>query len=206
VPADRFAPFDARRVDGKLMGLAVRSAELEAAIPFALAKGFDLLLLDATPGIATPWPELAALPDFTVMRDAVRILRRLNREEDVDLLYFGGVRSGTDGAKLISLGANAVVIGLSMALALGGEIVGQDVRFYGDLAESDRVDAAACLLQALSTEASIMARCTGKTAVHNLEPEDLKSITIPSMEAFGIALAGARKAPAVRAGSFAAPE
>ena len=58
------------------------------------------------------------------------------------------------------------------------------------------MDAAACLLQALSAEASIMARCTGKTDVHNLEPEDLRAITIPTAEATSVPLAGARKPPA----------
>ena len=83
------------------------------AIPFALEHGFDLLLLEATPGIAGAWPELAGAPDLTVMRDAIRILRELNREEDLELLYFGGVRSGTDAAKLIGLGANAAIVGMS---------------------------------------------------------------------------------------------
>jgi NADPH-dependent glutamate synthase beta subunit-like oxidoreductase len=193
VQADGFSPFEPARIAGKLLGLAVRSSELAAAIPFALEKRFDLLLLDATPGIVRPWSELAAAPDFTVMRDAIRILRRLNREEDLQLLYFGGVRSGTDVAKLLSLGANAAVIGVSMALALGGEMIGPDIRFYGDRSEADRIDAAACLLQAMSTEASIMARCTGKTDVHNLEPEDLRSITLPTAAATGIPLAGARR-------------
>jgi hypothetical protein len=191
-----FAPFVPKRAAGKLAGLVARSSELEAAIPFALAQSFDLLLLDATPGLARPWSELAASPDFTVMRDAIRILRRLNREEDLELLYVGGARSGTDGAKLLSLGANAVVIGVGMALALGGEIVGQDIRFYGDRSEAERIDAAVCLLQAMSAEASIMARCTGKTNVHNLEPEDLRSITMATAKALGVPLAGARRPPA----------
>ena len=163
-------------------------------------------MLDATPGLARPWSELVASPDFTVMRDAIRILRRLNREEDLELLFFGGARSGTDGAKLLSLGANAAVIGVAMALALGGEIIGQDIRFYGDRSEADRVDAAACLLQALSTEASIMARCTGKTDVHNLEPEDLRAITLPTAEAIGVPLAGVRKPPASPAGGSGVAE
>jgi hypothetical protein len=191
-----FKPFTVKRVADRLTGLVVRSPELETAIPFALGQGFDLLLLDATPGIERPWSELAASPDFTVMRNAVRILRRLNREEDLELLYFGGARSGTDGAKLVSLGANGAVVGAAMALALGGEIIGQEIRFYGDRSEADRIDAAACLLQAMSAEASIMARCTGKTDVHNLEPEDLRSITLATARATGVPLAGTRRGTA----------
>jgi hypothetical protein len=195
VARDGFHPSALKGGQGdKIVGLAVRAAELEAAIPFALAAGIDLLLLDATPGIAEPWSELAANPDLSVIRDALRILRRLNAEEDVDLIYFGGVRTGTDGAKLVSLCASAAVVGVAMGLALGGEIVGRDIHFYGDRAEAERIDAAASILNALSTEASIMARCTGKTAVRNLEPEDLRSITIVTAEASGVPLAGERKA------------
>ena len=36
----------------------------------------------------------------------------------------------------------------------------------------------------------MMARCAGKTNVHNIEPEDLRSITIATAEATGILLAG----------------
>ena len=83
--------------------------------------------------VAGDWPELAGAPDLSVMRDAIRILRELNREEDIELLYFGGVRSGTDAAKLIGLGANAVVVGMSLALAVGGRIEDGTVAFYGDI-------------------------------------------------------------------------
>src|SRR5260221_3896422 len=56
---DGFRPFAVRRGEGdRIVGLAVRQPELETAIPFALASGIDLLLLDATPGIAEPWSEL----------------------------------------------------------------------------------------------------------------------------------------------------
>src|SRR5262249_57905905 len=129
---------------------------------FALDKGFDLLLLDATPGIAVPWSELAASPDFTVIRDALRILRRRNREEDLQLLFFGGARSGTDGAKLVCLGANAAVIGVALALALGGGVIGPGIRFYGDPSEADRNETPACLVQAPSAPAPVHAPRTGQ--------------------------------------------
>ena len=111
------------------------AAELPEAIPFALEAGYDLLAARGHAGPVTgAWPELAAAPDLSVMRDAIRILRELNREEDIELLFFGGVRSGTDAAKLIGLGANAASSDVSLALAVGGaDRSARIVRFYGDI-------------------------------------------------------------------------
>ena len=43
------------------------------------------------------------LPDMILplLRDAIAILRRIGREESIDPVYFGGLRSGTDAAKAI---------------------------------------------------------------------------------------------------------
>ncbi|MBI2718103.1 MAG: FAD-dependent oxidoreductase [Rhizobiales bacterium] len=194
-----FTPFKVERQPGKLVGLAARASELEKAIPFALERGFDLMLLDGSAGIATGWPELKGHPDFTVLRDAMRILRRMNREEDIDFIYFGGVRSGTDVAKLLGLGAKAGCIGMTMALALGGELGPDGLQFFGDRSPDERIDAAASIINAMSAEASIMARCTGKTDVRNIEPEDLRSITLASARAFGVPLAGAKRGTVIEA-------
>ncbi len=186
-----FRPVIVERAQAdQLRGLAVSSAELPEAIPFALEQGLDLLLLEGNPRVAGAWPELAGAPDLTVMRDAIRILRELNREEDIALVYFGGVRSGTDAAKLVALGANAVVVGVSIALAAGGSVEDGRVAFYGNVEPEERMERAELFLKALSTEASIMPRCTGKTDIHNLEPEDLRSITTATARATGVPLAG----------------
>ena len=188
---DGFRPVAVRRArEDQLLGLAVTSGELSEAIPFALERGLDLLVLEGSPRLAGGCPELTGAPDLTVMRDAVRIMRELNREEDMALLYFGGVRSGTDAAKLIGLGANAVVVGVSLALAVGGRIENGGLAFYGDIEQEERSEKAELFFKALSAEASIMPRCTGKTDIHNLEPEDLRSITIATARAAGIPLAG----------------
>jgi NADPH-dependent glutamate synthase beta subunit-like oxidoreductase len=188
---DGFRPAPlARACEGQLLGLAASAPELPAAIPFALDEGYDLLVLEASPRIAGAWPELAGPPDLTVIRDAIRILRELNREEDIALLYFGGVRSGTDAAKLIGLGASAVVTGMSLALAVGGRIESGGVVFYGDVEQAERDEKAELFLNALRAEASIMPRCTGKTDIHNLEPEDVRSITVATAQATGLPLAG----------------
>ncbi len=39
-------------------------------------------------------------------------------------------------------------------------------------------------------EASMMARCTGKTNLHNLEPEDLRALTLATRDATDILLVG----------------
>ena len=65
----------------------------------------------------------------------MRILRGLNREEDMTLLYVGGVRSGTDSAKLVGLGANAVVVGYAPGAGRRrARSTSGGVSFYGDRA------------------------------------------------------------------------
>jgi NADPH-dependent glutamate synthase beta subunit-like oxidoreductase len=187
-----FRPIEVSRASAdQLLGLVVAGSALEDAVPFALDNGMDFLLLDGSAGIGAPWAELRAQPDFSPIRDAVTILRRLKKEGALDLLYFGGVRSGTDIAKLIALGCRAGVVGVAMALALGGRIGPRgEVEFVGDLSRDDRRDAVRNFVKAAGGEASMMARCTGKTDVHNLEPEDLCSIALVTAEAVGVPLAG----------------
>ncbi len=185
---ENFSPFEVKRASAsQLAGLSVQRPALEAAIPFALEQGLELMLLDGTRG-----SEVSGPPDMTVLRDAIRILRRLNREEEIDLIWHGGVRSGTDVAKVLALGGMAAAVGVAMAIAAGGTVSADGVAYAGDRTMEERVTGAEYLLQSMAEETSIMARCTGKTNIHNLEPEDLKTITIAASEATGIPLAGTR--------------
>ena len=191
-----FRPFDPRRARAaQLCGLAIGPDDLQRAIPFALEHKLDLLVLSGSGRVDEPWVELAGHPDLSVMRDAVRIMRGMNREEDLDLLYFGGIRSGTDVAKVVSLGCKVAVVGTGMGFAVGGVVEGDALQFYSDLDDAERRDRAASYLRALREECSIMARCTGKTNVQNLEPEDLRSITIATARATGVPLAGMTRVP-----------
>ena len=179
----------------QLLGLLLASRrDLEDAIVYALERDFDLLVLDGTGALGGEWPELRAAPDLALARDTIATLRRLKKEEMIDIAWFGGARSGTDAAKLVGLGVNAIGYGVAVALALGGEITQTDVRFAPDRNEEERAGAVVNILKANAGEASMMARCAGKTRLHNIEPEDLRAVTRATAAATGIPLAGTRAA------------
>ena len=186
------APERAR--DGQLLGLAISDpAHVAKAIPFAFETGCDILLLDGTGNLNAPWSELSSAPDLNVLRKTIATLRELKREEHIDLIWYGGARSGTDAAKLIAMGAKAVVYGVPVGLAVGGTIAAdQTLEFSSDRSDEDRRHALENLLKAHAGEASMMARCTGKTKLHNLEPEDMRAITLATATATGIPLIGTK--------------
>ncbi len=101
------------------------------------------------------------------------------------------MRSGTDAAKIIGMGATGIVLGVPVGLAAGGRIAaGDGIRFESDYTPQDRSQAVVNIIRASTGEASMMARCTGKTNLHNLEPEDLRAITLATSAATGIPLVG----------------
>ncbi len=178
--------------ENQISGIILSSTRvLHDSIPFALRAGFDALLLDGSGAFGLPWSEIGRAPDLTMLRDTVNILRDLGAEEQIELIYFGGIRSGTDVAKIIGLGANAVVLGVPIGLAAGGEIIDNNtLGFVADRDTEDRRQAVSNILDATAGEASMMARCTGKTNLHNVEPEDLSALTLATRDATGVALVG----------------
>jgi FMN-dependent dehydrogenase len=182
IPAKAFAE--------QQLGVVATTGEVKAAIRFALENKLDVVLLDAT-GDCSIGGELAGAPDLTLIRDAIAELRELDREESVDIVFFGGIRTGTDLAKLIALGAKAVVASANLAFAVGGRIgINGAMTFGGEMDSPERQKAASMFLTSMVSEGSMMARCTGKTNIVNLEPEDLRAYTLATSRATGISLPG----------------
>jgi len=171
-------------------GLISNAGNIEAAIDFALQQELDFLLLDSANGLPGLSGELSGPPDLEILTRAVSHLRSLNREEEIDLVYFGGLRTGTDSAKILALGAKAVTIGAAAVLALGADISSGEAVFNANLTAAEREERSSNLLQAFTAESSMMARCTGKTNIQNMEPEDLRAITLAVSHAAGVPMAG----------------
>ena len=176
----------------QLKGLVIEDRNVvREAVDTGLAQALDVIVLDAAGGMGTLSGEIAGPPGLDLMRDTIAYLREIQREEAIDLIFYGGVRSGTDAAKIIGLGANAVVLGVIVALAAGGQMTDANTMTYtSDYTDDDRVSATEQLIKASIGEASMMARCTGKTNLYNLEPEDLRSISLATAEATGLPLVG----------------
>lgn len=192
----RSVPLDRPGGEEQLLGIAISERGiLEESLTYALGSEFDLCLLDGTGGLGvTPWAEVSSMPNFALVRDAIATLRRMNKEEWIDLIWYGGARSGTDAAKMIGLGCRVTAFGVQVALAVGGHIDGnQGVTFSSDRTVDEIADATANIISASTGEASMMARCTGKTVLDNVEPEDLRTITLSTAQATGIPLVGTNK-------------
>ncbi|HEY8883404.1 MAG TPA: FMN-binding glutamate synthase family protein [Dermatophilaceae bacterium] len=167
------------------------------------------LLLDHT-GV----PTLAAIPA------ARRALDDIGMSGKVKLVAAGGIRSGVDVAKALALGADCVMIGTASMMALGcnAPLYIEDYEALGtepgachhchtgrcpvgiatqdpELSARLDVDAAAervyRFLTAMTMEATLLAKACGKSSVHNLEPEDLRALTLEASAFTGISLIGA---------------
>ena len=184
----------AERKNDRFTGISVSDVrDIDDAVEFALESSIDALFLDGVGSLDDPGKELSEQPRFDLLPQTVSNLRRRRQEEKITLVYSGGVRSGTDAAKLIAMGATAVVYGVAAAIAAGGVIDKNSIRYTSDRSVAERMAGVTALLQANAGEASMMARCTGKTRLHNLEPEDLRVVTLSGAEMMGVPLSGTRE-------------
>ena len=168
-------------------------------------------------------PTLAAIPE------ARRALEDIGAYGQVQLIAAGGIRSGIDVAKALALGADACYIGTAALIALNCNraLYVEDYEALGtqpgachhchtgrcpvgittqdpDLMARLPVDEAATriskFLGAMTLEVQMIARACGKANVHDLDPDDMRALTIEAAAITGIPLVGTNWIPG-RAGT-----
>ncbi len=158
-------------------------------------------------------PTLAAIPA------ARRALEEIGMYGKVTLIASGGIRNGVDAAKALALGADCVAIGTAALVALGCNapryvedyhalgtepgachhchtgrcpvgITTQDPELEARLDPEEGAERVRNFLTSMVMEMTVIAKSCGKGNVHNLEPEDLRAVSLEASALTGVPLAG----------------
>ena len=168
--------------------------------------------------------EHVGIPTLPAVRAAVEALQELDMHRKVQLIVSGGIRTGADAAKAIALGADAVSIGTAAMVALGCNkpvyhedyhalgtepgychhchtgrcpvgVTTQDPKLEERLPPEKGGRLLKNYLQTMVLELQTLARACGKSHVHNLEPEDLRALTVEAAAMAKVPLAGTNWIP-----------
>src|SRR3984957_14376449 len=192
-------------------------------VKLAAKAGADVIVVDGMEGGTGASPaifqEHTGIPTLAAVCEARAALEELGLYGEVQLIIAGGIRHGSDVAKALALGADAVYIGTAALIALNCNrplyvedyhalgaapyachhchtgrcpvgITTQDPELMKRLEIEPAAERVANWLHATTSEIQILARACGKRDIHDLEPEDLRALTLEASLITGLPLAG----------------
>ncbi len=164
------------------------------------------------------------IPTLAAIVEARRALEDLGLYGKVQLIAAGGIRSGVDVAKALALGADACYIGTAALIALNCNrplflddyarlgtqpgachhchtgrcpvgITTQDPQLVARLPIDEAAQRVTNFLIAMALEVQMIARACGKANVHDLDPDDLRALTVEAAAITRIPLVGTHWVP-----------
>ena len=206
--------------------LKLGAARVFDDVRMAAKTGPDSIYIDGMEGGTGAGPHIATeetgVPGIAAIRQARHALDEVGMTGRISLVYAGGVRNGSDVAKALALGADAVSVGFSPMMALncnrdipeadfpnemGVEagycyhchtgrcpvgVATQDPELRKRLDPDQAATRVYNFLHTMTLEAQMLARACGKTDIHSLEPEDLAALTEVASAMAEVPLAGTR--------------
>ena len=185
----------------------IAAGRVKEDVKIAAKTGADGIVVDGSEGGTGAAPVVASahlgIPTLPALVQAVRALEEMGLKEEISLVVSGGIRDGSDVVKALAIGADAVAIGTGAMIAMGCVVclrchVGQcafgigtqDPERRKKLNIDDAAQKVANYIQGMTYEAVLIAKAAGKTALANMEREDLRSMTLESCAMTGIPLMG----------------
>jgi glutamate synthase domain-containing protein 2 len=185
----------------------IAAGRVKEDVKIAAKTGADGIVIDGSEGGTGAAPVVASahlgIPTLPALVQAVRALEEMGVKEEISLMVSGGIRDGSDVVKALAIGADAVAIGTGAMIAMGCVVclrchegkcaygIGtQDPERRKKLNIDDAAQRVANYIQGMTYEALIIAKAAGKTALANMEREDLRSMTLESCAMTGIPLMG----------------
>ena len=192
-------------------------------VKLAAKAGADVVVVDGMEGGTGASPDLlqehTGIPTLAAVCEARAALEEMKLYGQVQLIIAGGIRHGSDMAKALALGADAVYVGTGALIALNCNkpLYVEDYHAIGaapyachhchtgrcpvgittqdpELMKRLEIEAAAERLanwfHAVTAEIQVLARACGKNNVHDLEPEDLRALTLEASMITCVPLAG----------------
>jgi glutamate synthase domain-containing protein 2 len=185
----------------------IAAGRVKEDVKIAAKTGADGIVVDGSEGGTGAAPVVASahlgIPTLPALVQAVRALEEMGVKEEISLVVSGGIRDGSDVVKALALGADAVAIGTGAMVAMGCVVclrchegkcafgIGtQDPELRKKLDIDVAAQKVANYIQGMTYEAVLIAKAAGKTALANMEREDLRSMTLESCAMTGIPLVG----------------
>jgi glutamate synthase domain-containing protein 2 len=195
-------------------------------VKLAAKAGADVVVIDGMEGGTGASPDLlqehTGIPTLAAVCEARAALEEIGMYGVVQLIIAGGLRHGSDMAKALALGADAVYVGTAALIALNCNkplyvedytaigaapyhchhchtgrcpvgITTQDPELMKRLEIDAAAERVANWLHAVTSEIQVLARACGKRDVHDLEPEDLRALSLEASFITGVPLAGTNK-------------
>jgi len=177
------------KTGGKPIGIKLAAGHIEEDIDRALYAGVDFITIDGRAGGTGASPKVVknatSVPTIFALARARKILD-LREAKTVSLIITGGLRTSSDFAKALAMGADAIAIGTAAMMAAGCQqyricntgkcpvgIATQDTALRARLDVDKSAIRVANFFKAVTEELRDFARLTGNDNVHHLSLADL---------------------------------
>ena len=176
-------------------------------VKLAVEVGADAIEVDGKYGGTGASPEQttqhAGLPTIGCIAPAVKALKELDVYHDVKLIILGGITSGADAVKAMSLGADAVGMCSAIEIALGCHtcfscqsgkcplgITSQDPKLTAKLIPDSAGQRVANFLAETAEEIRTLTMLSGHSSIKELSIEDVRALSVDASAISGAKLVG----------------